>query len=267
MTESQIVTASDPFVSIIVPSFRRPQVLRLTLRALSRLDYAADRHEIIVVDDGSGDETPEVVRAARAECERVRYHEQPNSGVATARNNGARMARGENLIFIDDDIIVDPDFITRHLLAMRKFDRCFVNGEWEFTPELEAALGESSFGRFRVKIEEWVKQGEAKTPLHGSYVETTTATAQNLGVRAEDYRRIDGFDEQFPYAGREDEEFAIRAAAAGIRFVRDLDLRVLQNDHRLTLRQFCERKRRDAITVVVLTTKYPERWQNYSTLR
>lgn len=261
MTGAQTEPPSDPFVSIIVPSFRRPEVLRLTLEALSRVDYPADRHEIIVVDDGSGDETPVVVRAARAECQRVRYCEQPNSGVATARNNGARIARGDNLIFIDDDIIVESDFIHHHLRVMREFDRCFVNGHWEFTPDFEAALRETPFGRFRLGIEQWIKQGEPKKSLRGSYVETESATAQNLGVRAEDYWKVGGFDEEFPYAGREDQEFSMRAAKAGYRFIRDLELRVLQDDRRLTLRQFCGRKRRDAVTVVLLASKYPE-WMN-----
>ena len=261
MTRLHTLSSDEPFVSIIVPSFRRPDVLCLTLRALSSLNYPANKHEVIVVDDGSGDETTEVVRAAQAECERVRYREQPNSGVATARNNGARAAAGEYLIFIDDDIVVEPDFINHHLRVMREFDRCFVNGRWEFTPDFEAALQETPFGRFRLGIEQWIKQGEPKKPLHGSYLETESATAQNLGVRAEDYWKVGGFDEDFPYAGREDQEFSMRAAKAGYRFIRDESLHVLQDDRRLTLRQFCGRKQRDAVTVVLLASKYPQ-WMN-----
>lgn len=250
----------DPFVTIIVSSYRRPDVLRETLAALLRLDYPGRLHEIIVIDDGSGDETPQIVEALQRDCSRLHYYEQTNSGVATARNNGARKARGEVLIFLDDDIVIEPDLIRRHLAAMSEFGACLVNGHWEFTPSLAAALRESSFGRFRMAIEGWVKEGEEKRKLRGSYVEPSSITACNLGVRRDDYWRIGGFDEQFPFAGREDQEFSIRAARVGFRFIYDFDMRIWHNDHVLNLRQFCERKRRDAITLSLLALKYPERW-------
>lgn len=252
----------QPFVSIIVSTFRRPEVLRETLQALLHLDYPQDRHEIVVIDDGSGDETAEIARELQAGCARLHYHEQSNSGVATARNNGARAARGEVLIFLDDDIVVEPDVVRRHLAAMDEFGACLVNGHWEFAPALAASLRATPFGRFRIGIEDWVKDAEEKRTLRGNIVEPSSLTACNLGVRRDDYWRIGGFDEQFPFAGREDQEFSIRAAAAGFRFVYDYDMRIWHNDHRLSFRQFCERKRRDALTLSLLALKYPARWRD-----
>lgn len=252
----------EPFVSIIVSTFRRPEVLRETLAALTNIDYPAHLHEIVVVDDGSGDETPQVVQSFQHNCSKLCYHRQANSGVATARNNGARVARGEVLIFLDDDIMVEPDVIRRHLAAMDEFGACLVNGHWEFAPALAASLRVTPFGRFRMRIEDWVKEAEEKRTLRGNIVEPSSITACNLGVRRDDYRRIGGFDEQFPFAGREDQEFSIRAAAAGFRFVYDYDMHIWHNDHRLSFRQFCERKRRDALTLSLLALKYPERWHD-----
>lgn len=255
-------SSAEPFVSIVVSTFRRPDVLRETLAALTNIDYPAHLLEIIVVDDGSGDETPQVVQAFQHDRPALRYHEQANSGVATARNNGARTARGEVLIFLDDDIVVEPDVVRRHLAAMDEFGACLVNGHWEFAPSFAASLRATPFGRFRIGIEDWVKDAEQKRTLRGNVVEPSSITACNLGVRREDYWRIGGFDEQFPFAGREDQEFSIRAAAAGFRFIYDYDMRIWHNDHRLSFRQFCERKRRDALTLSLLALKYPERWHD-----
>src|SRR5688500_16831171 len=94
--------ASPTFVSMVIPTFRRPEALRATLESVMAIDYPADAYEVIVVDDGSGDRTPEVVRSFERPAPRVRCVEQPNSGVARARNQGAALATGELLIFLDD---------------------------------------------------------------------------------------------------------------------------------------------------------------------
>lgn len=249
-----------PLVSIIVPTFRRPRVLKETLIALLGLDYPRDRYEIIVIDDGSGDETPEVVAELRRERPRFAYHVQENRGVATARNQGAKMATGEVLIFIDDDIIVPPDLIKQHLVTLAEFGDCLVNGHWEFAPELSASLRETSFGRFRIEVEQWVKTGLIKSPLKGNWVEPSGATACNLAIRREHYWDIGGFDEHFPFAGYEDQEFSLRARSAGYRLIYNYDLRFWHNDHRLTLNQFCARLRRGAVTAALLAIKHPKEY-------
>ena len=245
------------FVSIVVPTFRRPVALGETLDALIKLDYAPDAFEIIVVDDGSNDETPQIVNTFKSKFDNLTYLPQSNSGVATARNNGARAARGDILIFNDDDIIVAPDLIERHLRHLREFGACLVNGHWEFTPKMTADLENSAFGQFRMQNENWVKDGIGQKPLRGSCVEPTGVTACNLGLRAADFWRIGGFDEDFPHAGCEDQEFSARAATMGYKFVYDYELKLWHNDHRLNLQQFGERQRRGAITKVLMAVKSP----------
>jgi GT2 family glycosyltransferase len=257
MTPDEMPSLSEPFVSIVVPTFRRPDVLRVTLDALLRLEYPADRHEIIVVDDGSGDGTPDVVAALRTGCPRLTYEWQANCGVAATRNRGARLAHGEVLIFVDDDIIVPPDLVRHHLRLLQEYGDCLVNGHWEFEPVLADSLRETPFGRNRIAVEVWVKEGVRKTPLEGTCYEPIAVTACNLGVRRETFWRVGGFDEEFPFAGCEDQELSLRAKAAGCRLVYDYAMRVLHNDGRLTLKQFCERQRRGALTAVLLALKHP----------
>lgn len=215
---------SDIKISIVVPTFRRPQVLRETLLAIAALDYPLEQYEVIVVDDGSEDETAKVVATLQPNFVNFIYHQQKNSGVASARNYGARVANGEIVIFNDDDIIVEPDNIKKHLTNLKRFGQCLVCGHWEFTPELKAYLSSTAFGRYRMTMEDWYKSENGKRLLSGRCYECDTVSGQNFSIRRDDFWSIGGFDEQFPFAGCEDHEFTRRAAQAGYKFIYDYDL-------------------------------------------
>ena len=85
-------------VSVVIPAFNRAWCLEQTL--LSVLDQSFENYELIVVDDGSTDDTPALLR----KYPQVRVHRWPdNRGVSAARNQGIRMARGEWICFLDSD--------------------------------------------------------------------------------------------------------------------------------------------------------------------
>ena len=97
-----------PAVSVIVPTYRRPHLLPRALNSL--LNQTFTDFELIVVDDGSGDETAEVV--AGFVDPRLRYIcLETNGGVANARNQAVERAQGEWLVFVDDDDRVEPTFL------------------------------------------------------------------------------------------------------------------------------------------------------------
>ncbi len=101
-----------PLVSIIVPCYRQAQFLPATLdRALGQSERDI---EVVVVNDGSDDDTAAV--AARY-GDRVRYHFQPNAGLAAARNTGIGLARGTYLLFLDSDDLLHPDAVSWLLAA------------------------------------------------------------------------------------------------------------------------------------------------------
>lgn len=87
----------DPRFSVIIPTYNRASTLIRSIRSV--LDQTVPAWEIIVVDDGSSDNTWELV----AKFPQVRYHYQVNSGVCAARNQGAEIATGDWLIFLDSD--------------------------------------------------------------------------------------------------------------------------------------------------------------------
>jgi len=254
-------TLSQPMrVSFVVPTFRRPDTLRSTLSALLALDYPPGDYEVVVVDDGSDDTTGAVVTGLATTDARIRYHPQPNSGVATARNHGAKAASGELLIFLDDDMLVEPDHIRAHLAVREQYGDCLVNGHWVFSEATGESLRQTPFGRYRMVLEDEIRERFAKVDIGQGRFEITSVTAANLGVSARTFAELGGFDERFPYAGYEDQEFSYRAHEAGHRFIYDPAIRLGHNDERVTLEQFARRYQRGAVTAVYLAAMHPEEY-------
>lgn len=259
-----------PNVSLVVPTFRRPAALAQTLNALLDVDYPRAQLEIVVVDDGSRDDTEKVVAAvveARDAGDIVRFIDQPNRGAATARNRGAKEATGTILIFIDDDILVAPDHINRHLDALAIDETAIVNGHWDFAPEVLDELRRTPFGRFRLQVEQWVKRGIVKRERDDGRLEPAGVTACNMGIRRDHFWSVGGFDESFPMAGYEDQEFSYRARQEGSLLLYDHRIRLLHNDQRLSLDQFCLRQEQGATTAVYLARKYPAEFADHPLIK
>ena len=107
-----------PFVSVIVPAYNEEMVIEATIRSLLASDY--DNYEIIVVDDGSRDNTSKVVKDNFAGVERVRLFTEANGGKAEALNTGLAHAKGDVIIALDADTLFVPQTIGA--LAHRFYD-------------------------------------------------------------------------------------------------------------------------------------------------
>ena len=101
---------SSPLVSIIISSYNSAEFLPETLA--SALNQVGGQTEVIVVDDGSTDSTPDIVRSFGSQIQSIR---QENGGVSSARNRGADAAQGEWLLFLDSDDRLLP-YATQNLL-------------------------------------------------------------------------------------------------------------------------------------------------------
>lgn len=115
-----------PLVSIVIPVKDRALELRDCLNSLHELDYPPEKLEIIVVDDGSRDATPEIARAAGA---RVIPSGAIGGGPAAARNRGAANARGEILAFIDSDCTASKEWL-KELLPVFAEQEVMAVGGW-----------------------------------------------------------------------------------------------------------------------------------------
>ena len=100
--------------SVIIPTYNRAEKLRGCLEALSRQTQPAHDFEVIVVVDGSTDETVQMLADLTTPFS-LRVIRQPNSGQPRALNRGVAKAQGRVSIFLDDDIIVVPQFVSEHL--------------------------------------------------------------------------------------------------------------------------------------------------------
>jgi len=103
---------SNPFFSVIVPTYNRAFILERCINSILAQEYVS--FEIIVVDDGSTDNTKDVV--CQYMDSRINYFFQENSGVSVARNQGSKLAKGDYLVFLDSDDYVNDiwlkDFFT-----------------------------------------------------------------------------------------------------------------------------------------------------------
>ena len=90
-----------PKVSVIIPTYNRAALLPETIQSILNQDY--QHFEVVIVDDGSTDNTRNVVGALREKDDRIIYIYQEHKGVAVARNTGCLSARGEYLAFLDSD--------------------------------------------------------------------------------------------------------------------------------------------------------------------
>ena len=97
-----------PYFTIIIPSFNRSHIIVKTIQAV--LDQSFQDWELLIVDDGSIDNTKEILTPILAD-KRVKYIYQNNAGVCAARNTGARVAVGNYLIFLDSDDTVENNWL------------------------------------------------------------------------------------------------------------------------------------------------------------
>jgi len=90
---------NSPLFSVIIPTFNREQFLNIVLKSV--LDQSFDDFELIIIDDGSTDQTEEIVKSFKDQ--RIVYQFQDNHGVAHARNQGLQVAKGRYIAFLDSD--------------------------------------------------------------------------------------------------------------------------------------------------------------------
>jgi glycosyltransferase involved in cell wall biosynthesis/peptidoglycan/xylan/chitin deacetylase (PgdA/CDA1 family) len=105
-------------LSVVVPTYNRASLLERCLGALAALDEPVAGLEVVVVDDGSTDETPRVLER-HASLLPLRFERQANRGQAAALNRGIRLARGEICLFLDDDVIAAPRLAVEHAQTQR----------------------------------------------------------------------------------------------------------------------------------------------------
>jgi len=112
--------------SVIVPTYNRVQSLKRTLCSLVQQDYPAESFEVIVVDDGSNEDTAEIARGTWPFD--LQFVRQDHKGGTQAKNLGASIAKGEHLFFLDDDIEVSAHYLSSMIRRYQDAEKAIVMG-------------------------------------------------------------------------------------------------------------------------------------------
>ena len=152
------ISRSDPVVSIVIPCYNYGRFLREAVDSAIKQTYSSI--EIIVMDDGSTDETPEV---AASYGNRIRYFWNPNQAVYTTRQASLNIVRCQYFLNLDADNKLHPEFVARslnRLMNIKKDDRCaFVYTQRKYFGEAEGYSQFPSYDSALLKIKNYIDMG------------------------------------------------------------------------------------------------------------
>ncbi|HEX5431320.1 MAG TPA: glycosyltransferase family A protein [Bryobacteraceae bacterium] len=194
-------------ISVVVPTFNRRELVKRAVESLFAQTFPAGQFEVIVVVDGSEDGTADALREMKAPC-RFTVVEQPNGGLAAARNAGARVAEGELLLFLDDDMLCVPKLVEAHVEAHHKAPRTVGFGCILLSPESPPSVAAECFNRELGAFYLRQKASDADA------VEDLEHVFGNSSLRRKLLKEAGGFDASFKM--REDLELWVRLAAMNV---------------------------------------------------
>ena len=222
---------TPPWISVVVPAHNAQKTIDHCLQALTCQTVPRESYEIVVVDDGSSDDT--VVRVRQHSG--VRLVGTPCRGPSAARNLGVQQARGELVLFTDSDCEPAPDWIERMVVPFSAATTCpddrvvGVKGTYlSHQRELVA--------RF-VQIEYEDRYDRMARERYIDFVDTYAA-----GYRRDVLIANGGFDVSFTRPSVEDQEFSFRLARRGYKMVFVPEAHVYHSGHARNLPAYWRKK-------------------------
>jgi len=244
----------SPYLSVVIPTKDRSEALAVTLAALL-LQQTEEEFEIVVADNGSADDTAEVIsRLADSHPGRIEAISQPTGGPAAARNAAVRAARGQVFLLLGDDTEpARPDLVQRHIeLHRNASDPAFaVLGRIEWTPKAPVT-----------DFMNWLDSGG--TQFHFFEIEAGPVDPANyfysshLSLARAAFDAVGGFDERFPYAAIEDTDLGFRLTDWGLTLEYHPEL-LVWHDHPTTLDASLARMERVGVSAARYNSLKPDR--------
>ncbi len=236
--------------SIVIPTYNRRAILEQCLRALAQQDFPSTRFEVIVVDDGSVDET-------RVYCEQIqtpyelRYFHEENAGAGAARRRGVSSATGNLLLLINDDTIAFPDLLNRHHVAHQNHshrDFCVLG-----TFEYPAAACQKALDYFLATSPFLFPQPTMKP---GFLTESYYFMTCNLSISRDPVLAAGSFDSTFRVG--EDSDLGIRLSLRGFKVLYDPTARAVHQHLNFTIGHLLQRAALYGPVHLKLFRKYPQ---------
>jgi GT2 family glycosyltransferase len=210
--------AQSSIISVVIPVRNEEAMIGRSLDALSSLDYSRERFDVIIVDNGSTDNTIEVVKAF-ADRLRITIVCKPDVRISALRNTGARIGKGPILAFLDADCLPRPDWLNTAVKLVAQHETAIIGSPYLIPP-----------GSSWVACA-WQELGAPPTFAPVSYV-----PSGDLIVRRAVFESIGGFNESIQT--NEDCEFCLRARMLGFPVYASAALAVVHLGTPQTISQF-----------------------------
>lgn len=189
-------------VSVIVPTYNAERTIEKCLNAISHQTYPRNDYEIIVVDDGSLDNSKNIID----KFSDIHYVWQSNKGPSAARNAGAQQARGEIIVYTDSDCIAQPDWLEKML---KPFD----------DPNVIGAKGVYLTQQKELLARFAQKEFEERYRVLAQHKYIDFVDSYSAAFRKKEFLNVGGFDTQFSVANNEDVELSYKLAGKGYKMV------------------------------------------------
>jgi len=243
-----------PYLSVVIPTWNRIDMLVRVLDALGAQRDAPD-FEVVLVDDGSSDATPDRIAKDRASGRwsfPFHFVSQQNGGPGRARNHGVSLATGEFVVFIGDDTVPEPSFLAEHGRVHRESGddpwlACLGYTGWPSTARVTA---------FMDHINDYGLQFGYRLIEHDTIVPFNFFYTSNISISRELLAKHP-FDTSFPAAAWEDIELAYRLEQLGLRIRYDAHA-VTRHHHPMTVDSFARRQYTVGKSGAIFFSKHPE---------
>ena len=234
-------------VTVVIPAYNATKTIHDGLESFARQSFPAAEVELIIVDDGSTDGTPEYIEQCVRDWgpnrPRVRVIRQIHQGPAAARNLGAVEAQGEFLLFTDADCVPHADWIKEMVAPFASSEIAAVKGAYKTRQtSLVARFAQAEF--------------EARYRQLATVEYVDVVFSYSAGFRREVFRTIGGFDTSFPVADNEDTDLSYRVATAGYK-IKFNPAAIVYHQHPATLKQYLRKKHSRAYWRVMVYKRFP----------
>ncbi|MDG4792789.1 glycosyltransferase [Micromonospora sp. WMMD1082] len=243
--------------TVVIPTYNRSELLRHSLDSLTRQRMPANQFEVIVVDDGSTDDTADVATSFQDRLD-LRYHYQPDEGfrAAAARNIGIADARSPICVFTDSGVMLHADNLNQHVASHQSTTGpaavlayvygCTDTGEYSRlvaecldVDDLDGSIARMQAKRECRDIRElfYDRYGEDLTRIPAPWQIFWTG---NVSAQTTQLRAVGGFDEQFRTWGGEDLDLGYRLHLNGATFIFNRQAKAVHIPHERVLHTVIE---------------------------
>lgn len=238
-------------VSVIIPAYNAEKTISMCLRALVEQNFPKEKYEIIVVDDGSKDNTKEILKKISMKYPIIKMISQKNKGPAAARNTGAKLAKGNILLFTDADCVPEQNWIKEMVKPFENQEVVGVSGVYGKNLAKHSVLARLIDAEIKEKYSKLLKLNQI------DFISTYSAA-----YKKEFFFKVGGFDENFRKPAGEDTDLSFKIMKFG-KLVLNPKARV-GHLHRSNLKSYIKQKFATGFWRAFLYKKHPGKFFRHS---